>query len=68
MGGGIASQDASACVVLKQVVNESCPRYVIMGTTPMGMGHQLGTLTSALVVALFFDLTLVTNGFKDKST
>lgn len=50
------------------MVDESCPRYVMMGRPQHGLGHQMGTFTTALITALYFNLTLVDSGFRDDST
>lgn len=49
-------------------MDESCPRYVMMGRPQHGLGHQMGTFTTALITALYFNLTLVDSGFRDDST
>jgi len=48
-----------------QDVDDSCPRYVTMLHPPHGMGHQIGTFTTGLIISLFFNLTYVTGGFVD---
>lgn len=51
-----------------QVVDDACPRYVTMIKQENGLGHQLGTYTTALITSLFFNLTFVDSPFIDKST
>jgi hypothetical protein len=63
----LTSQAAFSCLC-GQVVDESCPRYVMMGRPQHGLGHQMGTFTTALITALYFNLTLVDSGFRDDST
>ena len=46
-------------------VDLNCPRYVTMIPPKHGMGHQIGTYTSGLIVSLIFGLTFVEGGFKD---
>ena len=48
-----------------QEVNPGCPRYVAMLHPPHGIGHQIGTFTTGLIISLFFNLTYVTGGFVD---
>lgn len=48
-----------------QVVDATCPRYVTMEKPPHGLGHQMGTVTTALITALFFGLTYVNAPFTD---
>jgi hypothetical protein len=50
-----------------QEVNAKCPRYVTMMKPTHGMGHQMGTFTTAMITALFFDLTYVDAPYSDKS-
>lgn len=51
-----------------QMVDKACPRYVTMMKQENGMGHQVGTYTTALITSLFFNLTFVDSPFIDKST
>lgn len=48
-------------------MNRECPRYVTMGKPQHGLGHQMGTFTTTLITALYFNLTLVDSGFRDDS-
>lgn len=50
-----------------QEVNAKCPRYVTMMKPTHGLGHQMGTFTTAMITALFFDLTYVDAPYSDKS-
>jgi len=50
-----------------QKVNAKCPRYVTMMKPTHGLGHQMGTFTTAMITALFFDLTYVDAPYSDKS-
>lgn len=50
-----------------QEVNSKCPRYVTMMKPSHGLGHQMGTFTTAMITALFFDLTYVDAPFLDNS-
>jgi hypothetical protein len=50
-----------------QIVDEACPRYVTMMKPQHGMGHQIGTFTTTLITALFFNLTVADAPYRDDS-
>ena len=48
-------------------VDEKCPRYVVMMMKGgNGIGHQMGTYTTALITSIFMGLTLVSAPFVDQ--
>lgn len=48
-------------------MDHDCPRYVTMMKQRNGLGHQLGTYTTALITSLFLNLTLADSPFVDQS-